>query len=162
MELKKNELPMNELLGNVVSIVCVLSSSDPLDVVIEDVSALKAMSPSAEIRIISETTLDGFLLAEAKPTEIVKVPPQRERADFSLFLQKIKKMNVDILYCRNAENSPVILSCLSKMNTSIAVFFGNQSQRAVMKCKVLRIEDDEATLKNVMPFISDIIKSKKV
>jgi len=153
MEQKKSGLPMNELFGNVASITCVLSGADLLDIVIEDIAALKSLSPSAEIKMISETPIDGFLIAAAKPTEIMKVPPQKDKADLSLFLQRLKKMNTDIIYCRSAESSPIILKCLENLNASLAVFFGVPPKKAVMKCKVLRIEDEASTLKNVMPFV---------
>jgi len=160
--MKKNGLSINELLENVSSITCVLSNTDLSNVITEDIAALCRLSPSAQVKIIRETEIDPFIVAEVKPTEIIKAPSDKDRAELGVFFQKVKKTDTDILYCRSAENNPVIRKCVSKIDASVAIFFGRPLKKAVVKAtaKCLRVEDDTATLRNVLSFIPDE-KSKR-
>ena len=146
---------INERLKDVLLIICVLSHDDSPNVVFEDIVALSALSPDCEIRIVSETEVDGVYNAVGKLKEIAVIPPKEARAELRQFFLAHKEDKANILYCRNAEKSPVIRKYIENVNAGITIFFGNPPKKPVLKGQTLRIEDETAILKNVMSFIPD-------
>jgi len=118
--------------------------------------ALSDLSPESEIRIISETEVYAVFSSVTNLSETLIVPPKEESARFNQFLRALKKIDTDILYCRGAENNALMRNCIKRINARIVIFFGIPQKKLDLKCQILRIQEDSATLKTVMSFIPKI------
>ena len=154
-EKKNNNPAINERLKDVLLITCVLSNEDSPAAVFEDIAALSALSPNCRVRIVGNSEIDGVYDSVGNLKEFVLVPSKEEKAELKQLFSIHKKEEIDILYCRNAETSPIERKYIEGINARLAIMIGNPQKKLKLKGQVLRIEDESAMLKSVMSFIPD-------
>ncbi|MDR0304571.1 MAG: hypothetical protein LBH98_07400 [Chitinispirillales bacterium] len=136
--------------------ICVVSSADSPDVIVEDIAALSALSNGSKIIVISDAEIGGVFDAVSNIVDILIIPERKDNAQKNKFLKKCAGMHTDILYCRKASDDAFTREFLPKINAGITILLGNSLKKLALKGQVIKIEDENSRLNDVMPFIPEV------
>ena len=136
--------------------MCIVSSADSPDVIVEDIVALSSLSPGSKIIVISDAEIGGVFDAVSNIEEIFIIPGKDTGTRRSVFLKWCANMSTNILYCRKAGEDAFIREFLPKINTDVTIVFGNFLKTSALNGQIIRVEDENSSLNKVMPFVPEV------